>query len=696
MRNAATKRAWTAIGGSLNLAAEVQREAAASWPGTALLEALKSGPIGAGLLVCLGYYLGAKLGFALTLQPQPVSVLWPPNSILLAALLLTPPRAWPVVLLFAFPAHWAAQWQSEVPFRMMICWFISNSFEALLGAACVRKFAGNPLKFDNVRTVGIFIAFGVFLGPLVSSFLDAGFVRLNGWGESGYWEVWRTRCFSNALAALTLVTTIVSCSRIRIHSFRKAGHGAAASEALVLGSAVLLVGYFVFVRPEAGPGREPALVYVPLPCLLWAAVRFGFTGASMSILAHTFLAIWGTAHGRGPFASGSALENALSLQIFLIVVSIPLLCLAAVMDERRMAQAALRESEERYREVVEAQTELICRFSPNHDLTFVNEAFCQFFTQRREDLIGRNFAMLLPESIISNALNQRVEHELLRGDGTAIWQEWVSRAVHGPNGEVIEFQAIGRDITDRKRAEKANEQLAHASRLAMVGELTASIAHEINQPLGAILSNADAAGMLLDANPQNLPEIKQILADIRKDDVRASEVIVHIRALLRKRQLEMHSLDTNQVAETALRLVQAEARQRNVKIELIFTKQLPPIQGDRIYLQQLFLNLILNAMDAMADTPKEQRRLRICTSVHESGGVKVSVSDTGRGIPVDRFLRLFESFYTTKPEGMGLGLSISRAIIEAHRGRIWAENNEGGGATFHFVLPARIYTSSSS
>ena len=195
------------------------------------------------------------------------------------------------------------------------------------------------------------------------------------------------------------------------------------------------------------------------------------------------------------------------------------------------------------------------------------------------------------------------------------------------------------------------------------------------------------AGLLLEANPNDLKEVKEILSAIRKDDVRASEVIRHIRSLLRKRKLEMQPLDINQLAEGVLRLVHAEAHQRNISVQAQFTPQLPVVNGDRVHIQQVLLNLSLNAMDAMAETPNEQRRLRITSAPHPSGGVQISVRDLGRGIPQERFPRLFESFYTTKSEGLGLGLSISRAIIEAHRGRIWAENNADGGATFHFVLP---------
>src|SRR5207249_1275185 len=163
----------------------------------------------AALLVFAAYYLGAKVGFALTLRPHPVSVLWPPNSILLAALLLTPVRVWWVILLAAFPAHLAAQLQSDVPPAMILCWFISNSCEALIGAGCVRYLIDRPVRFDRLGNVGIFIFFAAFLGPFLSSFVDAAFVAINHFGGDSYWQVWRIRFTSNILAALTLVPLIV-------------------------------------------------------------------------------------------------------------------------------------------------------------------------------------------------------------------------------------------------------------------------------------------------------------------------------------------------------------------------------------------------------------------------------------------------------------------------------------------------------
>jgi signal transduction histidine kinase len=247
--------------------------------------------------------------------------------------------------------------------------------------------------------------------------------------------------------------------------------------------------------------------------------------------------------------------------------------------------------------------------------------------------------------------------------------------------------SIARDITELKRAEEANRNFAHASRLAVVGELTASIAHEINQPLGAILSNADAAAMLLESDSPPLDELRNIVADIHSDDLRASQTIRHIRRLTRKHEMQVESLDLNEVVSEVLRLVSSEARRRNVALISDLTSAPTTISGDRVHLQQVLMNLILNGLEAMTDTPELQRRLLVRTRKSAEETVQVSVTDSGRGIPSDEFSRLFESFYTTKEDGMGLGLAIARSIVDAHGGKIFAENNSEGGATFRFEIP---------
>src|SRR5216117_2136238 len=224
-----------------------------------------------GLCVFVGCYLGAKIGFALTFKPYPVSVLWPPNSILIAALLLTPPRIWWFVLLAAFPAHCAAQLQSHVPHLMILCWFISNSCEALISAGLTRYLMGGPIRFTSLRDAGIFCLGAVIIGPFLSSFLDAAFVVWNHWGQDAYWKLIRIRFSSNALAALIVVPLIVTWARNGIPRLRSAPLSRYL-EACVLFLSLFSVSYAVLY--EFGSGADSALLFLPLPFLLWAAVRF--------------------------------------------------------------------------------------------------------------------------------------------------------------------------------------------------------------------------------------------------------------------------------------------------------------------------------------------------------------------------------------------------------------------------------------
>jgi signal transduction histidine kinase len=244
----------------------------------------------------------------------------------------------------------------------------------------------------------------------------------------------------------------------------------------------------------------------------------------------------------------------------------------------------------------------------------------------------------------------------------------------------------------RRRAEREalrrRQELAHTTRVATMGELTASLAHEINQPLAAILSNTQAAQRLLAAGNTNGDEIREILADIVADDQRAGEVIRRMRALLRKGESEPTVLDVNDLAVEVVGLVRGELILQNVAQVLDLSPTPLRVHGDRVQLQQALLNLVINALDAMKDTPNGDRKLRVRTAAIEGRLVRVSVEDTGVGLPADSIDRVFERFVTTKPHGMGLGLAICSSIIQAHGGRVGAANNAGRGATFWFNLPA--------
>jgi len=223
----------------------------------------------------------------------------------------------------------------------------------------------------------------------------------------------------------------------------------------------------------------------------------------------------------------------------------------------------------------------------------------------------------------------------------------------------------------------------------MLSQLSSSLAHEISQPLGAILRNAEAAGMMLDAAAPDHEELKAIIADILRDDRRAREVIDRLRTMLKRRPAERTLVTVDGLLQDVLALVVADAASRSVRIEHLASPTLPPVSGDRVALTQVLLNLVLNAMDAVADRPAEQRRVFLRAEAGTAGGVDLCVSDSGHGIPAGLERRVFDPFYTTKSSGMGLGLAISRGIAEAHGGTLTCENNDQGGASFHFCLPAR-------
>ena len=257
--------------------------------------------------------------------------------------------------------------------------------------------------------------------------------------------------------------------------------------------------------------------------------------------------------------------------------------------------------------------------------------------------------------------------------------------------QAITIAALLVQLRQRRRAEmeiqRQRMELAHVARVSTLGQLASALTHELNQPLGAILRNAEAAEIFLQRDQPNLEEIRAILADIRRDDRRAGDVIDRMKTLFKRRNLVSSRLDLRNLVEDTVVLARPDAEARQMQISVQVPPQLPAVSGDRVHLQQVLLNLILNGMDAMNATPKPERRLTVRASETKDGNVLVAVSDCGTGIVPEEIVRIFEPFFTTKPDGMGMDLAISRTIIQAHGGEIRATNNALGGATFAFTLP---------
>jgi len=646
-----------------------------------------------GLWVFAGYYLGCKIGFALTFQPHPISVLWPPNSIVVAALLLTPPRLWWFMLLAAFPAHLAAQLQSDVPPLMIMCWFISNASEAVIGAGLLHYVIGAPMRFTSLRNVGIFCLCVVFIGPFLSSFLDAAFVVWNHWGQDGYWELIRIRLSSNAVSALIIVPLIVTWVTNGVQPLRTASRSRYL-EACALFFGLLAVSYAVLY--EFRSPADLALLFLPLPFLIWAAVRFGALGASTAISLVGFLAIWSASHGHGPFSGETPEQSALSIEIFLIVLAIPLSFLAALIEERVTGATELRESESRFQTVADAAPVLIWMAGVDKLCTFFNKPWLDFTGRTREQELGNGWAEGVHRddvqkclAVYTQAFDAQqpfvMQYRLRRNDGEYRWisdqgvprddpqgrfagyigscvdvtelvnkdqalreseermrvaaeavnlgmWEWdlskdeiwatnARRALLGwpasgkiglndfmcrlhpddrdrvrhtiddaiqsgedldseyrlilPDGIVrwmstrgsVHFDDAGKparlvgisiDITARKQAEldaqRDRAELSHLSRVALMGEMSASIAHELNQPLAGILSNAAAGRRFIDQGDVNLREIRELLGDIISDGRRASDVVRGIRGMVKKEHVERRSVDLNEVVMDALRM----------------------------------------------------------------------------------------------------------------------------------------------
>jgi len=283
------------------------------------------------------------------------------------------------------------------------------------------------------------------------------------------------------------------------------------------------------------------------------------------------------------------------------------------------------------------------------------------------------------------------EFRVMLPNGGIRWISSHGRVEFDVNGQPVRIRGASRDVTADKQAELETlllrQQVAHVGRVTMMGQLATALAHEINQPLGAILRNAEAAELFMQEASPDLDEIRAIIADIREDDQRAGAVIDRMRGLLKRQNLTTQPIHVDELVGDVRALVRVDAAARHVKLDVDIPGDLPPVRGDRVHLQQVLLNLILNGMDALNESSREGRRVRVTALLDGAQTVEIAVSDTGSGIPTDKLTHIFDPFFTTKPNGMGMGLPISRTIIEAHGGRFWAENNNSGGATFRFTLP---------
>ena len=386
---------------------------------------------------------------------------------------------------------------------------------------------------------------------------------------------------------------------------------------------------------------------------------------------------------------------------------------AFVLDltERNRAERVLRESEYKLRQIIETVPSLLWSTDPAGEPTQLSQRMLDYSGMQFEDFLHGGWEAFIhpddfPETArafyqaIQTGTSYQTVNRLRRADGEFRWHQTRGEPLRDREGQIVQWYGLSVDIDERKKAEErlrrsesylAETQmaLAHANRVATMGQLSASITHEVKQPITAAVTYALAARRWLSAEPPNFRQVDDALSHIVKEGKRAGEVVARIRALIKKVPARKDAVEIDDAILEVIALTRAEAANNSVSVRTQFAEGLPRVQGDRVQLQQVALNLIVNAIQAMSGVGEDARELQISIdAVPPEGSVRVGVRDTGPGLSPESLSRLFEPFYTTKSEGMGMGLSICRSIIEAHGGRLWAIPCEPHGALFQFTIPA--------
>src|SRR6188472_1100244 len=532
-------------------------------------------------LTGLAYYVATEIAWALCFPNSKVSLLFPPHAVLVVILLLVPMRHWWAYTLATIIAHFLATQQAHWPVLYALHCEAFDAVQNVLAAAGIRLFIKSPLTKLTLRDAIVFVLIAVIIVPFGTAFWGAAFTISNGFGTD-YWVEWRNLGISNGVTAVVLVPALLLVAE-RLSRRGSRTKTVRLLEGSLLSLGIMIVGAYVFAIVPAGPDTSPALLYAPIPLLIWAALRFGLNGISAAMLVVTFEAIWGAMHGRGPFLQQSPAENALALQMFLIVTGTPLMFLSVLLEEEKRSHQALREAH---------------------------------------------------------------------------------AEAHGHR-----------------------EQINLLSRVSVLGEMTASLAHELNQPLSAIITNANAGMRSIDKGREDLGTLREILVDVEADGRRAHDIIRNVRNTIKKSDPTLRRVNLNELVTKVVHIVRPDTAAQSCEVETLLATNLPLIEGDPVQIQQVLVNLVSNALDAMRWTPPDRRKVEISTAGNGDKEVRLSVRDHGTGLRTEVHERLFDRFFTTKEQGLGMGLAIVRSIVESHGGEVQAENVADGGARFHFTLP---------
>jgi PAS domain S-box-containing protein len=367
---------------------------------------------------------------------------------------------------------------------------------------------------------------------------------------------------------------------------------------------------------------------------------------------------------------------------------------ATDVTDRRRAEQALQQSEERLRQVIRSAPVLLFATDRNGVYTVSEGKTVQAFGARPGDAVGKSaFERYRDIPAITDSIRRALAGEEFTAvaDIRGRTYECLCAPSLGAQGEVIGMIGVATDVTERRQAERQSrrllDELAHTGRISTLAEMASGLAHELNQPLAAIVAYVDACQELVESGKMDGPQLSTVLQSVANQAERAGQIIHRLRKMIRRSQPVRAGIIVNDAVREVLELLEAEARQAGVTIDLALTNDLPEVEADYLQVQHVVLNLVRNGLEAMTEIPADRRRLSLTSGRTAAGGVEVSVGDLGHGLTAAAPDQFFDPFFTTKPKGLGLGLSISRTIVEAHGGKIWITANEAGGVTARFTLP---------